>query len=44
MQAVDELFKLMQIISQRHPDASEAEAEEVGAFRKNAILLYLNVS
>ncbi|XP_053672069.1 ubiquitin carboxyl-terminal hydrolase puf [Anopheles nili] len=40
--AVDELFRLMTLFAQRHPDASEAEQREVTIFRRTTLTAYLN--
>lgn len=40
-QAVEELFKLMQLMVIKHPDASEAEQREIYSFRKNTLMTYL---
>uniref|UniRef100_A0A182P423 ubiquitinyl hydrolase 1 n=1 Tax=Anopheles epiroticus TaxID=199890 RepID=A0A182P423_9DIPT len=40
--AVDELFRLMTLFAQRHPDASEAEQRDVTIFRRTTLTAYLN--
>ncbi|CAG9834377.1 unnamed protein product [Diabrotica balteata] len=40
-QAVEELFKLMQLMVIKHPDASEGEQREIYSFRKNTLMTYL---
>lgn len=40
--AVDELFRLMTLFAQRHPDASEAEQREVTTFHRTTLTAYLN--
>ncbi|XP_058454824.1 ubiquitin carboxyl-terminal hydrolase puf [Malaya genurostris] len=40
--AVDELFRLMTLFAQRHPDATEAEQREVTIFRRTTLTAYLN--
>ncbi|XP_055847912.1 ubiquitin carboxyl-terminal hydrolase puf isoform X2 [Episyrphus balteatus] len=39
--AVDELFKLMNLFSTRHPDATEQEQHEVSTFRRTTLSAYL---
>nr|XP_023025188.1 ubiquitin carboxyl-terminal hydrolase puf [Leptinotarsa decemlineata] len=40
-QAVEELFKLMQLMVMKHPDATETEQREIYSFRKNTLMTYL---
>ncbi|XP_066257421.1 ubiquitin carboxyl-terminal hydrolase puf [Euwallacea similis] len=40
-QAVEELFKLMQIIVMKHPDISEADQREIFAFKRTTLTTYL---
>jgi len=40
---VEELFKMMQIIVAKPTNASEQEVEEVTAFKRNTLQLYLQV-
>ncbi|EAT35899.1 AAEL011975-PA, partial [Aedes aegypti] len=40
--AVDELFRLMTLFAQRHPDATEAEQREVTIFRRTTLTAYLS--
>ncbi|XP_040156645.1 ubiquitin carboxyl-terminal hydrolase puf isoform X1 [Anopheles arabiensis] len=40
--AVDELFRLMTLFAQRHPEASEAEQRDVTIFRRTTLTAYLN--
>lgn len=40
--AVNELFRLMRLFIQIHPDSSEQELNEIRQFKRNTILLYLN--
>uniref|UniRef100_A0A182MX29 ubiquitinyl hydrolase 1 n=1 Tax=Anopheles culicifacies TaxID=139723 RepID=A0A182MX29_9DIPT len=40
--AVDELFRLMTLFAQRHPDASEAEQRDVTIFRRTTLTAYLS--
>uniref|UniRef100_A0A182R156 ubiquitinyl hydrolase 1 n=1 Tax=Anopheles farauti TaxID=69004 RepID=A0A182R156_9DIPT len=40
--AVDELFRLMTLFAQRHPDASEVEQRDVTIFRRTTLTAYLN--
>ncbi|KAL3285850.1 hypothetical protein HHI36_000370 [Cryptolaemus montrouzieri] len=40
-QAVDELFKLMQLMVMKHPEATEAEQREICSFRRNTLMTYL---
>ncbi|KAK9875298.1 hypothetical protein WA026_007696 [Henosepilachna vigintioctopunctata] len=40
-QAVDELFKLMQLMVTKHPEATEAEQREICSFRRNTLMTYL---
>ncbi|XP_059475180.1 ubiquitin carboxyl-terminal hydrolase 34 [Neocloeon triangulifer] len=39
--AVDELFKLMQLFVAKFPDSTEQELQEIAAFRRSTITLYL---
>ncbi|KAI4467227.1 ubiquitin carboxyl-terminal hydrolase [Holotrichia oblita] len=39
--AVEELFKLMQLMVMKHPDASEVEQREICNFRRNTLTTYL---
>ncbi|XP_032664565.1 ubiquitin carboxyl-terminal hydrolase puf isoform X2 [Odontomachus brunneus] len=39
--AVDELFKLMQLLVQRHPDQTEQEEAEIASFRRGTLSSYL---
>lgn len=41
MQAVDELFKLMQLMVLKHPETTEAEQREICSFRRNTLMTYL---
>lgn len=41
--AVEELFKLMQLMVMKHPDASEVEQREICNFRRNTLTTYLQV-
>lgn len=40
-QAVDELFKIMQLMVKRYPDTSEEEWKAISVFRRCTIQLYL---
>ncbi|CAH2011093.1 unnamed protein product [Acanthoscelides obtectus] len=40
-QAVEELFKLMQLMVLKHPDATEAEQREIYNFRKTTLMTYI---
>ncbi|XP_018562913.1 ubiquitin carboxyl-terminal hydrolase 34 [Anoplophora glabripennis] len=40
-QAVEELFKLMQLMVMKHPDATESEQRDIYAFRKTTLMTYL---
>uniref|UniRef100_A0AAR5QD97 ubiquitinyl hydrolase 1 n=1 Tax=Dendroctonus ponderosae TaxID=77166 RepID=A0AAR5QD97_DENPD len=40
-QAVDELFKLMQIMVIKHPDASEADQRDIFTFKRTTLMTYL---
>ncbi|KFB41316.1 hypothetical protein ZHAS_00008912 [Anopheles sinensis] len=40
--AVDELFRLMTLFAQRHPDANEVEQRDVTIFRRTTLTAYLN--
>lgn len=40
-QAVDELFKLMQLLVARHPDQTEQEEAEIASFRRGTLSSYL---
>ncbi|CAH1127870.1 unnamed protein product [Ceutorhynchus assimilis] len=40
-QAVEELFKLMQIMVMKHPDASEADQREIYTFKRSTLMTYL---
>jgi len=42
-QAVDELFKLMQLFVTKYPDSTEQELHEIDVFRKQTMQLYLQV-
>ncbi|KAL8583540.1 hypothetical protein ACOMHN_054856 [Nucella lapillus] len=39
--AVDELYKIMRLMSARYADSSEEELQAVGSFRRSTILMYL---
>lgn len=41
--AVEELFKLMQLMVMKHPDASEVEQREICSFRRSTLTTYLQV-
>jgi ubiquitin carboxyl-terminal hydrolase 34 len=40
-QAVEELFKLMQLMVMKHPEATEAEQREICSFRRTTLMTYL---
>ncbi|XP_044746055.1 ubiquitin carboxyl-terminal hydrolase 34 isoform X3 [Coccinella septempunctata] len=40
-QAVDELFKLMQLMVLKHPETTEVEQREICSFRRNTLMTYL---
>ncbi|XP_060516947.1 ubiquitin carboxyl-terminal hydrolase 34 isoform X2 [Cylas formicarius] len=40
-QAVEELFKLMQIMVMKHPDATDADQREIYTFKRNTLTTYL---
>ncbi|CAH1163705.1 unnamed protein product [Phaedon cochleariae] len=40
-QAVEELFKLMQLMVMKYPDTTESEQREIYSFRKNTLMTYL---
>ncbi|XP_064603807.1 ubiquitin carboxyl-terminal hydrolase 34-like isoform X2 [Liolophura sinensis] len=39
--AVDELFKMMKLMSARYPDSGEEELRAINTFRRNTIVMYL---
>lgn len=39
--AVEELFKLMSLFAERHPEASEVEQQEINNFRRTTLSAYL---
>lgn len=41
LQAVEELFKLMQLMVMKHPDATESDQREIYSFRKTTLMTYL---
>lgn len=41
LQAVDELFKLMQLMVLKHPETTEVEQREICSFRRNTLMTYL---
>jgi len=41
---VDELFKLMQLFVKTYPDTTEQEMNEIRAFRRQTLQLYIQVS
>lgn len=42
-QAVEELFKLMQLMVMKHAEATEAEQREICSFRRTTLMTYLQV-
>lgn len=40
---MDELFKLMQIMVIKHPDASEADQRDIFTFKRTTLMTYLQV-
>jgi hypothetical protein len=42
-QAVDELFKLIQLFVVKYPDSTEQEIHEINNFKKQILQLYLQV-
>jgi hypothetical protein len=42
-QAVDELFKLIQLFVVKFPDSTEQEIHEINNFKKQTLQLYLQV-
>lgn len=43
LQAVEELFKLMELFVMKHSDSTEQDIHEINTFRKHTIQLYLQV-
>lgn len=42
-QAVEELFKLMELFVMKHTDSTEQDIHEINTFRKHTMQLYLQV-